>query len=123
MTVRLAAAVALVALVSACTRSRLTLGNPVVPAEAASIGVGASKADVLSRLGPPDRVEIETGGSAFEYAYSRAASRTLQVSLSRASFTYDEARQQVERLRVGFDRDGIVRYVGLVPAESRPGGR
>ena len=123
MTVRLAATVTLLALVSACTRSRITLGNPVVPEEAASIGIGASKADVLSRLGPPDRVEIETGGSAFEYTYSRAASRTLQVSLSRASFTYDEARAQVERLRVGFDRDGVVRYVGVVPAEGRPEGR
>jgi outer membrane protein assembly factor BamE (lipoprotein component of BamABCDE complex) len=99
-----------------CTRSRITLGTPVVADEAASIGVGASKAEVLSRLGPPDRIEIETGGSAFEYLYSRAAGRTLDVSIFQANFTFDEARRLVDRLRVGFDRDGIVHYVGVRPA-------
>ena len=126
MTVRVTLALALLALLAlapGCTRSRITLGSPVAPEEAASIGLGVTKAEVLVRLGPPDRVEIETGGSAFEYLYSRAAGRTLKVSLSQASFTYDEARQQVDRLRVGFDRDGAVRYVGLVPAGSTPGGR
>jgi outer membrane protein assembly factor BamE (lipoprotein component of BamABCDE complex) len=118
VTVRVALAVALLAFAPACTRSRITLGSPVVPEEAASIGVGASKAEVLSRLGPPDRVEIETGGSAFEYLYSRASGRTLDVSLFRASFTYDEARRLVDRLRVSFDRDGVVRYVGVLPAET-----
>ena len=103
-----------------CTRSRITIGSPVLPEEAASIAVGLSKAEVLSRLGPPDGVEVEIGGSAFEYVYSRAAGRTLNVHVSQASFTYDEARRQVDRLRVGFDRDGIVRYVGVVPPDTRP---
>jgi outer membrane protein assembly factor BamE (lipoprotein component of BamABCDE complex) len=118
VTGRVALVLALLALAPGCTRSRITLGSPVVPEEAASIVVGVSKADVLARLGPPDRVEIETGGSAFEYLYSRAAGRTLDVSLFRASFTYDEARRLVDRLRVGFDRDGAVRYVGILPAET-----
>jgi len=118
VTARLSLAVALLAL--GCTRSRITLGHPILPEEAASIALGVSKAEVLSRLGPPDAVEIETGGSAFEYLYSRAAGRTLKVSLSQVSFTWDEARRGVERLRVGFDRDGAVRYVGVVPAEATP---
>ena len=117
MRTRVALVVALLAVVAGCTRSRITLGTPVHPDEAAAVRIGASKAEVLSRLGPPDRVEIETSGSAFEYLYSRAAGRTLDVSLFRASFTYDEARQLVDRLRVGFDRDGVVRYVGIVPAD------
>jgi outer membrane protein assembly factor BamE (lipoprotein component of BamABCDE complex) len=120
VTAAVALAVALLVATPACTRSRITLGSRVLPGEAASIAVGASKAQVLSELGPPDRVEIETGGSAFEYLYSRAAGRTLDVSLFQASFTYDEARRRVERLRVSFDRDGAVRYVGLIPAEPPP---
>ena len=120
MTLRVAVTLALLALGPSCTRSRITLGSPVLPEEAAAIHAGTSKAEVLSRLGPPDRVEIETGGSAFEYLYSRAAGRTLDVSLFRATFTYDEVWRQVDRLRVGFDRDGTARYVGIVPAESPP---
>jgi outer membrane protein assembly factor BamE (lipoprotein component of BamABCDE complex) len=118
MKTRMSLVLALLAVVAGCTRSRITLGTPIHPDEAAAIRLGASKAEVLSRLGPPDRVEIEAGGSAFEYLYSRAAGRTLDVSLFRASFTYDEARRMVDRLRVGFDRDGVVRHLGVVPAEQ-----
>ena len=116
-------AIALLTIAAACTRSRITLGSPVLPEEAASIVPGISKVAVLARLGPPDRVEVEPGGSAFEYLYSRTAGRTLDVSLFQASFTYDEARQGVDRLRVSFDRDGAVRFVGIVPAAGTSSGR
>src|SRR5206468_5543187 len=51
VTVRVTLALALLALAPGCTRSRITLGSPVVPEEAASIGVGITKAEVLFRLG------------------------------------------------------------------------
>jgi hypothetical protein len=97
-----------------CTRARITLGRPVLPADAAAIVHGLSKAAVLGRLGPPDHVENEPRGSAFEYLYSHTAERGLDVKLFQASFSYDEARIRVERLRVSFDADGKVRHVGVV---------
>lgn len=115
---RAAAAVLLAALAAAgCTRTRIVLGRPVVADEAAAIVPGLSKGAVLARLGPPDRVEIEPQGSAFEFLYSRTAERALDVSLFQASFSWEEARTHVERLRVSFDGDGRVRHVGVLPAE------
>jgi len=102
----------------ACTRSRITFGNPVQPDEAAAIVAGVPKTVVLARLGPPDRVEVEPGGSVFEYLYSRAAARSLDVSLFQSSFSYEEARSKVDRLRVGFDAAGTVRYVSVVSADD-----
>jgi outer membrane protein assembly factor BamE (lipoprotein component of BamABCDE complex) len=104
---------------AACTRTRITFGNPVQPGDAEAIVAGLSKADVLIRLGPPDHVELEIGGSAFEYLYSHAATRALNVSLLQSRFSYDEVRSQVDRLRVSFDSAGTVRYVGIVPSEHR----
>ena len=114
MTWRALLVVIVVVTASSCTRARITLGRPVLPGDAAAIVPGLSKAAVLGRLGPPDHVENEPGGSAFEYLYSRSAERGLHVSLFRASFSYDEARTRVERLRVSFDDRGNVRQVGVV---------
>jgi outer membrane protein assembly factor BamE (lipoprotein component of BamABCDE complex) len=118
MTRRTALVVALVAALAACTRSHIRFGNPVQPEEAAAILPGASKASVLTRLGPPDRVGVEPGGSVFEYLYSRTAARTVDLSLFQSSFNYEEARLRVDRLRVGFDRAGAVRYVAVVPGHD-----
>lgn len=113
----LLALAAVLATTPACTRSRITIGHPVLPEEADAIVPGLSKATVLERLGPPDHVETEPGGSLFDYLYSRTAARALDVSLLQGSFSYDETFFQLDRLRVGFDRDGIVRYVAIVPGE------
>ena len=32
-----------------------------------------------------------------------------------SSFSYDEARAKVDRLRVGFDARGLVRYISVIP--------
>jgi hypothetical protein len=118
MTARTFRLALLLATAPACTRARITLGKPVLAEDAAAIVPGVSKAVVLGRLGPPDRIAVEPGGSMFEYLYSRQAERALDVSLFQARFSYDEARLQVERLRVSFDAAGAVRYVGIVPAEA-----
>ena len=118
MILRLLLAAALLLTVGACTRSRITLGSPVQPDEAAGIVPGLSKAAVLGRLGPPDYIDFETGGSAFEYLYSREQGRNLDVSIFQGSFSYDEVRLQVDRLRVSFDAAGTVRYVGVIPARE-----
>ena len=118
MTLRLLTVAMLLATTAACTRSRITFGNPVQPAEAAAIVPGLSKAVVLTQLGPPDRVDVEPGGSVFEYLYSRARERNLDVSFFQSSFSYEEARLRVDRLRVGFDAAGTVRYVSVIPPEE-----
>ncbi len=111
---------AVVITAAGCTRARITLGRPVLPADAAAIVLGLSKATVLGRLGPPDHVENEPGGSAFEYLYSHSAERGIDVKLLQASFSYDEARHRVERLRVSFDENGNVRHVGVVLPDVAP---
>ncbi len=115
---RLAMVALLLALLPGCMRSRILFGNPVQPDEAAAIAPGASKASVLTHLGPPDRVEVETGGSAFEYLYTRHAARNLDLSLFQSSFTYEEARLRVDRLRISFDREGAVRWIAVVPGHD-----
>lgn len=117
MTVRLWIIAALAVAALGCTRSRITLRHPILAEDAAAIVSGLPKAAVLARLGPPDRVEIEPGGSAFEYLYSRTAARALDVSFLQTSFSYEQTLRKVDRLRVSFDRDGAVRYVGVVPAD------
>src|ERR1700752_269490 len=117
MTMRTLILAALIVAPLACTPSYVTVGNAVRPEDAAAIVPGLSKARVLALLGPPDYVEAELGGSAFEYLYSRTAERPLSVSFE-GNFTYDEARLKVDRLRVSFDADGVVRYVGLVPRDA-----
>jgi outer membrane protein assembly factor BamE (lipoprotein component of BamABCDE complex) len=120
MSGKLIAVMLLCAALGGCTRTRILFGNPVQPAEAAAIVPGVSKAEVLTRLGPPDRVEVEPGGSAFEYLYSRAAERSLDVSIFQSSFNYEEARLNVDRLRVGFDATGAVRYVSVLRPTIAP---
>jgi outer membrane protein assembly factor BamE (lipoprotein component of BamABCDE complex) len=109
---------AFLATTPACTRTRITLGHPVLPEDAEAIVPGLSKATVLERLGPPDHAEPELGGSLFDYLYSRSAARALDVSLLQGRFSYDERFSQLDRLRVSFDRQGIVRYVAIVPGEE-----
>lgn len=115
---RLALLAIVLAALGGCTRSRILFGNPVQPSEAAAIAPGETKAGVLTRLGPPDRVELEMGGSAFEYLYTRSAERNLDLTLFQSSFTYDEARQRVDRLRISFDANGMVRWVAVVPGHD-----
>jgi outer membrane protein assembly factor BamE (lipoprotein component of BamABCDE complex) len=112
---------AFVSTTPACTRSRITIGHPVLPEDAQAIVPGLSKAAVLERLGPPDHVEPEPGGSIFDYLYSRSAARALDVSLLQGSFSYDETYSRLDRLRVGFDRHGTVLYVAIVPGEITGG--
>ena len=115
---RVAIALVLSLAVLGCTRMRVTLGHPVQPEDAAAVVPGLSKAKVLSHLGPPDRVEIEPGGSAFDYLYARTSARYLDLSLFQASVSYDQTLRKVDRLRVSFDRDGIVRHVGIIAPEG-----
>lgn len=105
----------LAAALGGCTFTRVTLGEAVDPAAAAALAPGVSKAEVIERLGPPDAVALERGGSAFEYLYTKTRGRNLDVSLFRASFEWDEARKKVDRLRVSFDAEGRVRAVAVVP--------
>ena len=118
MTLRALLVAAFLLTAAACTRSRIILGSPVQPSEAASIVPGLSKAGVLAQIGPPDRVQMEVGGSAFEYLYSREAARNLDVSIFQGSFSYSEARLKVDRLLVSFDASGTVRYVSIIPADE-----
>jgi hypothetical protein len=81
---------------------------------AAAVAPGDSKPAVLERLGPPDVVALEPGGSVFEYLHGRTTGAGVDVSFLRASFQYDELARKLDRLRVSFDARGIVRSVAVV---------
>jgi len=105
----------LIALLSlfGCTLTRLQIGDPLDSASAAEIYTGQAKADVLGRLGPPDRVTMTWGEPVFEYLYREELGRELELSFFQANFDYEQIWQKADRLVVRFDQDGRVRDFGI----------
>lgn len=112
----LAALITVLSLAGGCTLSRVRLGQPVTADQAARIEEGSGKATILHLLGPPDQVAVEAGGTVFEYLYRQQRGRELEITVFRASFTYQEAYSHADRLVVRFDREGRVREYGIVTA-------
>lgn len=111
-----AALIAILCAVGGCTLSRVRLGQPVTAEQAARIEEGSSKAAILDLLGPPDQVAVEARGTVFEYLYRQQSGRELEITVFRASFTYQEAYSHADRLVIRFDQDGRVREYGIVTA-------
>ena len=115
---RLLAALAALALASACTLVRIYSGNEIAPGADDRIVAGRStKADVLRDLGPPDRLVRQYDGDVFVYAYIRRNEDTLKLSepvfTHLTFFSYTRTQEKSDRMVVLFDRNGIVTGVGF----------
>ena len=105
--------VVVVSLLFGCTLRRLQVGHPLDSTTAATLAVGQSKAEVLERLGPPDRVTMVWGDPIFEYLYRERFGRELELSFSQANFDYEQVWQKADRMVIRFERDGRVRDYGI----------
>ena len=115
---RLLAALAALALSSACTLVRTYSGNEIEPGADDRIVAGRStKADVLHDLGPPDRLVRQYDGDVFVYAYIRRNEDTLELSepvfTHLTIFSYTRTEEKSDRMVVLFDRNGTVTGVGF----------
>lgn len=96
-----------------CTLSRLQIGHPLDASSARLVEAGQLTAEVLERLGPPDRVTLILGEPIFEYFYREELDRELELSFFQANFDYEQVWQKADRLVIRFDRDGRVRDYGI----------
>lgn len=112
------AALAALALASACTLVRTYSGNELPPAIDEQVVAGRStKAEVLRDLGPPDRLVRQYDGDVFVYAYIRRNMDTLELSepvfTHLTIFSYTRTQEMSDRMVVIFDRNGIVTGIGF----------
>src|SRR5258705_5733286 len=111
-------AVVAAVLPSPCTIVRVYSGNELPPGYDARIEAGKSnKADVLSELGPPDRLVRQYEGDVFVYAYIRRNENSFELSepvfTRLLVFSYTKTQEKSDRMVVLFDRNGIVTGVGF----------
>lgn len=104
---------------TACTFGRLQIGHPLDAGAERELYAGQTKADVLERLGPPDRVTLQWDEAVFEYFYRENLDRELDVSLFQSSFDFDQIWLRADRLVVRFDREGRVRDYGVSDQTGR----
>lgn len=111
------ACVALLALASGCTIGRAYLGSPLLadPREVLVVGQTA-KAEVLARLGPPDRILRQKSGDIFVYHHDQRNSSELEIEepvVTRMTiFQWEKVQEKSDRLMVFFDSAGVVNAYG-----------
>ncbi len=96
----------------ACTLRRAWIGAPLPPERLASVAPGATKAEVLRTLGPPDTVGLRLDGSVFIYRYRSESDDGLSLSFFQASVEVDFENRRTDRVAVFFDKKGVVTAVG-----------
>jgi outer membrane protein assembly factor BamE (lipoprotein component of BamABCDE complex) len=111
--VRRAAALAAAALLAGCTLTYGEVGGPVRDPDGIVVGV-TRKAEVLSRLGPPRIVQRQFDGDLYTWRQTRTRERSLTLlPVYVRAFFYSDAESRRDDLSVLFDREGVVRGVGL----------
>lgn len=130
MTCRLALAVAALACACAagCTIGRVRRGAPVPVRTDTVLSLGTStKADVLRELGAPDAVQRQWDGDLFSYRYQAEDLERLDIAwpygVDVDVFSWYDIDERHDHLLVFFDREGVVRALGVPrarPDESVP---
>ncbi|MHC4390711.1 MAG: outer membrane protein assembly factor BamE domain-containing protein [Planctomycetota bacterium] len=105
---------ALTALLPGCALGWIKAGHPLDPGALQQVTLGQTKADVLEKLGPPDKVSVERDESTFEYLFTDEASREVSLSFLQASASYDDVVAKSDRLVIRFDETGHVRNQSLL---------
>lgn len=117
---RRASAVACVALglfASACTLGRWYVGSPLLENPDHVLVVGHTpKAEVLARLGPPNRILRHKNGDVFVYHHDQRNTSELEISepiFTRLTlFQWEKVQDKSDRLMVFFDAAGVVSAYG-----------
>ncbi|MGH7288323.1 MAG: hypothetical protein ACREI8_09935 [Myxococcota bacterium] len=111
------ACVALLALASGCTIGRWYVGSPLLADPREILVVGHTpKAEVLTRLGPPDRILRQKDGDVFVYHHDQRNSSELEITeplITRLTlFQWEKVQDKSDRLMVFFDAAGVVSAFG-----------
>jgi hypothetical protein len=111
------ACAALLALVSGCTIGRWYVGSPLLADPRQVLVAGHTrKAEVLSRLGPPDQILRLESGDVFIYHHDQRNSSELQIReplVTRLTiFQWEKVQDKSDRLMVFFDPAGLVSAFG-----------
>ena len=107
----------LLGLLSGCSIGRWYVGSPLLADPREVLAVGQTpQAEVLSRLGPPDRILRQKSGDVFVYHHDQRNSSELQIRepvITRFTiFQWEKVQDKSDRLMVFFDRAGVVRAYG-----------
>lgn len=106
-----------VAFASGCTIGRWYVGSPLRTDPRALLVEGQTqKADVLARLGPPDRILRYQSGDVFVYRHDQRNSSEFEISepvfTGLTLFLWEKVQDKSDRLMVFFDKAGIVSSFG-----------
>ncbi len=103
-------------LASGCTVARYYQDAPLRGDPSVLVEGESTKSDVLRVFGPPQKIQHQTNGDTFVYAYERTnySSLRLQDPITGINwFTYTRELDNHDRLVVLFDFAGVVRGVAL----------
>lgn len=107
----------LLVLASGCTIGRSYLGSPLLADPRQVLLVGhTAKAEVLAKLGPPDRILRQKSGDIFVYHHGQKNSSELEIRepvVTRLTiFQWEKVQEKSDRLMVFFDPAGVVSAFG-----------
>lgn len=117
------ACAALALLASACTVGRWYVGSPMLEDPHRVLVVGHTpKAEVLARLGPPNRILRHKAGDVFVYHHDQRNSSELEIReplVTRLTiFQWEKVQDKSDRLMVFFDTTGVVNAYGYREGRS-----
>jgi hypothetical protein len=107
----------LLTLAPGCTIGRWYMGSPLGADPREELVVGQTpKSDVLTKLGPPDRILRHKNGDVFVYHHDQRNSSELEIQeplVTRLTlFQWEKVQDKSDRLMVFFDRVGVVSAFG-----------
>ncbi len=106
-------ALALLLLLSGCAFTTAEIGGPLPSAEGLVVG-STTKPEALSALGPPRLVQRQFDGDLYTWRRIRTRSRSITIlPVYVKAFYYSSGESRRDDLSLFFDREGILRGVGL----------
>jgi hypothetical protein len=107
----------LLTLAPGCTIGRWYMGSPLGADPREELVVGQTpKSDVLTKLGPPDRILRHKNGDVFVYHHDQRNSSELEIReplITRLTiFQWEKVQDKSDRLMVFFDSLGVVSAFG-----------
>lgn len=100
-------------LLSGCALTFTEVGAPVPGSEGLEIG-RSTKAEVLDTLGPPRLVRRQFDGDLYTWRRTRSRRRSLTLlPVYVKAFHYSDLEWRRDDLSLLFDREGVLRGIGL----------